>query len=109
MAILTTAHVKGQTKEGYDGVLTGLQEVIRKAPDLFFTLPTHMKKDGWWQKFGKQKLMLMLFSLSMLCRICPPGFTLNALTRNCIALLQIRDSIVIQNGGASLFMKLQWN
>jgi len=32
MAILTTAHVKGQTKEGYDGVLTGLQEVIRKAP-----------------------------------------------------------------------------
>jgi hypothetical protein len=109
MAILTTAHVKGQTKEGYDGVLTGLQESSGKLRDLFFTLPTHMKKDGWWQKFGKQKLMLMLFSLNMLYRIYPPGFTLNALTRNCIALLQITDRIVLQNGGASFFMKLQWN
>jgi len=31
MAILVTAYVKGQTKEGYDGVLNGLKQLIRQA------------------------------------------------------------------------------
>jgi heme-degrading monooxygenase HmoA len=46
MAILTTAHVKGQTKEGYDGVLTGLQELIREAPG-FILHTSYAYEEGW--------------------------------------------------------------
>ena len=46
MAILTTAHVKGQTKEGYDGVLIGLQELIRKAPG-FILHTSYPYEEGW--------------------------------------------------------------
>jgi hypothetical protein len=47
MAILVTAYVKGQTKEGYDGVLNGLKQLTRMLPDLFFTVLIRTKKDGW--------------------------------------------------------------
>ena len=46
MAILTTAHVKGQTKEGYDGVLNGLRELIQNAPG--FILHTSYPYDEGW-------------------------------------------------------------
>lgn len=46
MAILVTAHVKGQTKEGYDGVLIGLLELIRKAPG-FILHTSYAYEEGW--------------------------------------------------------------
>jgi hypothetical protein len=46
MATRVTAHVKGQTKEGYDGVLTGLRELIRKAPG-FILHTSYPYEEGW--------------------------------------------------------------
>lgn len=46
MAILTTAYVKGQTKEGYDGVLTGLRELISTAPG-FILHTSYPYEEGW--------------------------------------------------------------
>jgi heme-degrading monooxygenase HmoA len=46
MAILVTAQVKGQTEEGYDGVLNGLREVISKAPG-FILHTSYSYEEGW--------------------------------------------------------------
>jgi heme-degrading monooxygenase HmoA len=46
MATRVTAHVKGQTKEGYDAVLNGLSALIRKAPG--FILHTSYAYDEGW-------------------------------------------------------------
>lgn len=46
MAILITAHVKGQTKEGYDGVLIGLRELIQNAPG-FILHTSYPYEEGW--------------------------------------------------------------
>jgi len=46
MSILVTAYVKGQTKEGYDGVLTGLEQLIRQAAG--FILHTSYPYDEGW-------------------------------------------------------------
>jgi hypothetical protein len=46
MAILTTAHVKGQTKEGYDGVLIVLGELLRSAPG-FILHTSYPYEEGW--------------------------------------------------------------
>lgn len=46
MAILVTAHVKGQTEKGYDEVLNGLREVIQKAPG-FILHTSYPYEEGW--------------------------------------------------------------
>jgi hypothetical protein len=46
MAVLVTAEVHGQTREGYDGMLTALGDAIRGAPGFIahFAAPAG---DGW--------------------------------------------------------------
>lgn len=46
MAILITAHVKGQTTEGYDAVLNAVKEEIEKAPG--FILHFAHPAEGEW-------------------------------------------------------------
>jgi Antibiotic biosynthesis monooxygenase. len=46
MAVLITAHVKGQTTEGYDAVLNALKEKLEKASG-FITHFAH-PADGEW-------------------------------------------------------------
>lgn len=47
MAVLVTAEVQGQTREGYDGMLTALAEAIRRAPG--FVLHSAHPVDGGWR------------------------------------------------------------
>ena len=46
MAVLITTKVKGQTKEGYDGVLMAVRESIKAAPG--FVLHSAHQADGEW-------------------------------------------------------------
>ena len=46
MAILVTAEVKGQTQQGYDGMLTVLGPAIRSAKG-FILHAAHPVEDGW--------------------------------------------------------------
>jgi hypothetical protein len=46
MAILITAYVKGQTKEGYDGVANAIGELIKKAPGFILTT-SYPYEEGW--------------------------------------------------------------
>jgi hypothetical protein len=46
MAILVTVHVKVQTKEGYDAVLSGLGVLMRKAPG-FLLHTSYPYEEGW--------------------------------------------------------------
>ena len=46
MAIIISIKVKGQTKEGYDSVLTALGEAMKKAPG-FIMHCAHPEEDGW--------------------------------------------------------------
>ena len=47
MAVLVTAEVAGQTREGYDGMLEALTETIRTAPG--FVLHTGHPVEGGWR------------------------------------------------------------
>jgi hypothetical protein len=47
MAVLITAEVKGQTQQGYDGVLGVLAGVIKQAPG--FVLHTAHPVEGGWR------------------------------------------------------------
>jgi len=47
MAVLITAEVKGQTQQGYDGMLGFLSEAIKKAPG--FVLHTAHPVEGGWR------------------------------------------------------------
>lgn len=47
MAVLVTAEVQGQTQEGYDGMLVGLRDMIRRAKGL--VLHTAHAIEGGWQ------------------------------------------------------------
>jgi hypothetical protein len=47
MAILVSSKVAGQTKEGYDGVLTAVRESIKKAPG-FIMQCAHPAEGGWY-------------------------------------------------------------
>jgi heme-degrading monooxygenase HmoA len=46
MAVLISSKVAGQTREGYDGVLTAVKESIKKAPG-FIAQCAHPAEDGW--------------------------------------------------------------
>ena len=46
MAVLITAEVKGQTQQGYDGMLGFLAEAIKKAPG-FILHTAHPVEGGW--------------------------------------------------------------
>jgi hypothetical protein len=46
MAVLVSSKVAGQTKEGYDGVLTAVRETIKKAPG-FIMQCAYPVEDGW--------------------------------------------------------------
>lgn len=46
MAILMTAHVKGQTREGYDGALNAVRERFKKAPG-FILHSSYPDEEGW--------------------------------------------------------------
>jgi heme-degrading monooxygenase HmoA len=46
MPVLISSKVAGQTKEGYDGVLTAVSESIKKAPG-FIMQCAHPAEDGW--------------------------------------------------------------
>jgi hypothetical protein len=47
MAVLVSSIVAGQTKEGYDGVLTAVRETIKKAPG-FIMQCAYPAEDGWY-------------------------------------------------------------
>ena len=47
MPIMITAEIKGQTQEGYDGMLGVLAESIKKAPG--FVLHTAHPVEGGWR------------------------------------------------------------
>jgi quinol monooxygenase YgiN len=46
MAVLIIAEVKGQTREGYDGMLNVLEDILRAAPGLILHT-SHPTEDGW--------------------------------------------------------------
>lgn len=46
MAILMTAEVPGQTEQGYDGILQGLEKLLRAAPG-FIMHAAHPVEGGW--------------------------------------------------------------
>jgi hypothetical protein len=46
MPILVTAIVKGQTQQGYDGMLQSLRDAITKAPG-FIVHYSHSVDEGW--------------------------------------------------------------
>jgi len=46
MAVLVSIKVKGQTREGYDGVLMAVRELVKKAPG-FIMHCAHPVEDGW--------------------------------------------------------------
>ena len=46
MAVLISTKVKGQTQEGYDGVLTAVRELVKKAPDSLCIVRTLLKMGG---------------------------------------------------------------
>ena len=46
MAVLISVKVKGQTQEGYDGVLSAVRETVKKAPG-FILHCSHPVEDGW--------------------------------------------------------------
>lgn len=46
MPLIVTAEVKGQTKEGYDGILTALRAPIRNSPG-FIAHMSHAVDGGW--------------------------------------------------------------
>lgn len=46
MAVLISSKVKGQTREGYDSVLSAVHEVLKKAPG-FILHCAHPEEDGW--------------------------------------------------------------
>ncbi|MCX7892540.1 MAG: hypothetical protein N2544_09295 [Burkholderiales bacterium] len=46
MAVLVTAEVKGQTREGYDGMLAALGATLARAPG-FVLHAAHAVEDGW--------------------------------------------------------------
>lgn len=50
MAVLITAEVKGQTREGYDGMLGKLAEWLKQAPG--FILHTAHPVEGGWRVSG---------------------------------------------------------
>lgn len=47
MAVLITVEVKGQTQQGYDGMLGVLADIIKKAPG--FVLHTAHPVEGGWR------------------------------------------------------------
>jgi quinol monooxygenase YgiN len=46
MPVLVSADIKGQTKEGYEGILAALKGYIIKAPG-FVLHTSHETPDGW--------------------------------------------------------------
>lgn len=46
MAVLVTAEVKGQTEQGYAGMLAALGEVLKRSPG-FILHAAHPTADGW--------------------------------------------------------------
>lgn len=50
MAILVTAEVAGQTREGYDGMLQVLSEPIKRTPG-FLMHGAYETEDGGWRVF----------------------------------------------------------
>lgn len=49
MAVLISTKVKGQTREGYDGVLTAVEELIKKAPG--FIMHCAHPAEGEWNVY----------------------------------------------------------
>jgi len=47
MAVLMTADVPGQTREGYDGLLTALRDAIRAAPGFIAHFAIVPSGDSW--------------------------------------------------------------
>jgi hypothetical protein len=46
MAVLVSSKVAGQTKEGYDGVLIAVRDIIKEAPG-FIMQCAYPAEDGW--------------------------------------------------------------
>jgi hypothetical protein len=46
MAVLVIADVKGQTQQGFDGIVAAIGEAMRQAPG-FILLSGHATDDGW--------------------------------------------------------------
>jgi hypothetical protein len=46
MAVLISSKVAGQTREGYDGVLMAVRDIIKEAPG-FIMQCAHPVEDGW--------------------------------------------------------------
>lgn len=46
MAVLISSKVKGQTREGYDAVLSAVREPLKAAPGFIFHC-AHPEEDGW--------------------------------------------------------------
>jgi heme-degrading monooxygenase HmoA len=46
MAVLILTRVKGQTQEGYDSVLSAVEQLVKKAPG-FIMHGAHPFEDGW--------------------------------------------------------------
>jgi len=46
MAVLIIGEVRGQTAQGFDGMLTKLQAQLQQAPG-FISLSSHAMDDGW--------------------------------------------------------------
>ena len=46
MAVIVTAEVSGQTEQGYDGMLSGLANLITQAPG-FIVHAAHPIEGGW--------------------------------------------------------------
>lgn len=46
MAVMISTKVKGQTQEGYDGVLTAVSEVLKSAPGFIFHC-AHLTEEEW--------------------------------------------------------------
>lgn len=51
MAVLITAEVRGQTEQGYDGMLAVLGNAIRRAPGFVFHAAHPVAGGGGWRSF----------------------------------------------------------
>lgn len=85
MAVLISSKIKGQTREGYDGVLSAVKEVIEKAPG--FIMHCAYPAEGEWvgMKYGNLKCRQTSFLQSTSHQIFLKVSIPNALTRSCIA------------------------
>ncbi|MBC7934058.1 MAG: hypothetical protein H7Y86_01685 [Rhizobacter sp.] len=51
MAILVSSKVKGQTTEGYDGVLMMVKDAVKKAPGFIMHFAFPVAEEDFWQVY----------------------------------------------------------